>query len=484
MLLTLVFLALFNSLIVLSVIPAHKSETLKVVGLCSSGFILVLSCLILFIFDCNTYYFQNLITYQTNVNILNLDFTFGLDGISILFFSLSSLLIFLCVIFILDAEYLKELLVSLTLINLLLLLIFSSLDLLLFYVFFEVVLIPMSLLIGFWGSRERKIRAFYLFFFYTLVGSLLMLLGILYIHIKTGTSSLEYLSNWNFTLQEQCWLWVSFFVSFASKVPVFPFHIWLPEAHVEAPTVGSVLLAGIMLKLGVYGFIRFSLSLFPEACLFFSPLVYLLCITGVIYASLSATRQTDIKRIVAYSSIAHMNLVILGAFSFNVIGLEGCILQSISHGFVSSAMFFIIGTLYERYHSRFIFYYGGLVHMMPIYSTLFLIFTLANISLPGTSSFVGEFLLLTGVYKANIICCVVGSTGIILCGGYSLWMYNRITFGNLKTVSTKEFRDLSLKEFTVLLPLLILVFSMGIYPSFFLNFMHLSTVSCIVVFLY
>lgn len=484
MLLTLIFLVLFISLIALSLVPSYKIEILRLIGLFSSGFILILSCLILFIFDCNTYYFQNLTSYQTNVNLLNLDFTFGLDGISILFFSLSSFLIFLCVIFILDAQHLKELLISLTFMNLFLLLIFSALDLLLFYVFFEAILIPMSLLIGFWGSRERKIRAFYLFFFYTLVGSLLMLLGILYIQIKTGTSSLEYLSNWNFTLQEQCWLWLSFFFSFASKVPVFPFHIWLPEAHVEAPTVGSVLLAGIMLKLGVYGLVRFSLTLFPEACLFFSPLVYLLCITGVVYASLCAIRQTDLKRIVAYSSIAHMNLVILGAFSFNVIGLEGCLLQSISHGFVSSAMFFIIGTLYERYHSRNIYYYGGLVHMMPIYSSLFLIFTMANIALPGTSSFIGEFLLLTGIYKTNIICCVVGTTGVILCGAYSLWMYNRIAFGNLRTAYTKGFQDISFKEFTVLMPLLFLVLIMGVSPSFFLNFMHFSVISSIVVFFY
>ena len=484
MILTLIFLVLFTTLAVLHFISVDNTKLLRSLGLCSSGLVLILSCLLLMYFDCNFYYFQNMITYKTNVNLLNLDFTFGLDGISILFFSLSSFLIFLCIIFILNAELLKEFLISLTLINLLLLLIFSALDLLIFYVFFEAVLIPMSLLIGLWGSRERKVRAFYLFFFYTLVGSLLMLLGILYIHIKTGSSSLEYLLTWNFTLEEQCWLWLSFFISFASKVPVFPFHIWLPEAHVEAPTVGSVLLAGIMLKLGVYGFVRFSLTLFPDACLFFSPLVYLLCVTGVVYASLCAVRQTDLKRIVAYSSIAHMNLVILGAFSFNIIGLEGCLLQSISHGFLSSAMFFIIGTLYERYHSRLVYYYGGLVHMMPVYSILFLIFTMANIALPGTSSFVGEFLLLTGIYKANIVCCMVGTTGVVLCGSYSLWLYNRIVFGNLRVAYTKKFQDVNFREFTVLMPLVIFVFVTGIFPSFFLNFMHLSAASSIVVSFY
>jgi proton-translocating NADH-quinone oxidoreductase chain M len=361
-----------------------------------------------------------------------------------------------------------------------LVLIFSTLDLVVFYVFFEGVLIPMSFLIGIWGSRERKIRAFYLFFFYTLVGSLFMLLGILYICIKTGSSSLEILFVWNFTKEEQQFLWLSFFLSFASKVPIFPFHIWLPEAHVEAPTAGSVLLAGIMLKLGIYGLIRYSLTLFPEACLFFSPLVCLLCCTGVISASFCAIRQTDLKRIIAYSSIAHMNLVVLGAFSFNVIGLEGCIFQCVSHGFVSSAMFFIVGMLYEKYHSRSIYYYGGLVHMMPIYSCMFLIFTMANIALPGTSSFIGEFLLLIGVYKSNIVCCIVGTIGVILSGAYSLWLYNRIIFGNLRIASTKTFYDLDVREFTILIPLAFLIFFFGLFPSFFLDFMHLFAVSFLI----
>jgi len=333
----------------------------------------------------------------------------------------------------------------------------------------------MYLMIGLWGSRERKVRAVYLFFFYTLVGSLLMLVGLLYIYSQTGTLKLEYLLTYNFTFEEQCWLWLAFFVSFASKVPMFPFHVWLPEAHVEAPTVGSVLLAGILLKLGVYGFVRFSLTLFPEASLFFSPLVYLLSVTGVIYASLCAIRQTDLKRIIAYSSVAHMNLVTLGIFSFNIIGLEGSILQSISHGFVSGAMFFLVGMLYDRYHSRFLYYYGGLVHMMPVYSALFLIFTMANIALPGTSSFVGEFLLLLGIYKTNIVSAVIGAIGVILCGAYSLWLYNRIIFGNLKTAYTIKFKDLNFREFSILLPILFWVLFMGVYPSIFSDFLHSAT---------
>jgi NADH-quinone oxidoreductase subunit M len=265
---------------------------------------------------------------------------------------------------------------------------------------------------------------------------------------------------------------------------MFPFHIWLPEAHVEAPTVGSVLLAGILLKLGVYGFLRFSLSLFPEASLYFSPFVYLLSVLGVIYASLSAIRQTDLKRIIAYSSVAHMNLVTLGIFSFNTIGIEGSILQSISHGFVSGAMFLLVGILYDRYHSRFLYYYGGLVHMMPVYSVFLLIFTMANIALPGTSSFVGEFLLLLGIYKTNILSSIIGALGVILCGAYSLWLYNRIIFGNLKTTSITMFKDINSREFIILLPLLILVLFMGIYPSFFSEYIHLSVCSLSLVTFY
>jgi proton-translocating NADH-quinone oxidoreductase chain M len=415
---------------------------------------------------------------------MNLSFSFGLDGISIVFFVLTSLLIFLCILFIWNERLLKEYALNLLLIELLLLLVFSVLDIFLFYIFFEAILIPMFVLIGIWGSRERKIRAVYLLFFYTLFGSLLMLVGLLYIYTLTGTLNLEYLLAYKFTMEEQCWLWLAFFLSFASKIPMFPFHVWLPEAHVEAPTVGSVLLAGILLKLGVYGFLRFSLSLFPDASLYFSPLVYLLSVLGVIYASLSAIRQTDLKRIIAYSSVAHMNLVTLGIFSFNIIGIEGSILQSISHGFVSGAMFLLIGILYDRYHSRLLYYYGGLVHMMPVYAAFLLIFTMANIALPGTSSFVGEFLLLLGIYKTNVMSAIVGALGVILCGAYSLWLYNRIIFGNLKTSFIVRFKDVNFLEFSILLPLLFFVLYMGVYPSFFSNFIHLSVCNLSLVTLY
>jgi len=255
---------------------------------------------------------------------------------------------------------------------------------------------------------------------------------------------------------------------------MYPFHIWLPEAHVEAPTVGSVLLAGILLKLGVYGFLRFSLCLFFDASLYFSPLIYLLGTIGIIYASMTAIRQTDLKRILAYSSIAHMNLVALGIFSFNVLGLEGAIVQSLSHGFVSGGLFFLVGVVYERYHSRSLFYYTGLAHTMPVYALILFIFTLANIALPGTSSFVGEFLLLIGVFKKNIVVCIISAISVILGGAYSLWLYNRIIFGNLPVYSLMGYKEINFREISVLFPLFALIFIMGIYPHVFLDLIRVS----------
>jgi len=329
-------------------------------------------------------------------------------------------------------------------------------------------------MIGLWGSRERKIRAIYLFFFYTFISSICLLFALLYIYSIVGSLNYELLLNFTFSFNQQYWLWFAFFLSFASKIPLFPLHIWLPEAHVEAPSVGSVLLAGILLKLGVYGFLRYNLCLFPEASLFFSPFLYILSIFGIIYSSMNALRQSDLKRIIAYSSVAHMNLVTLGIFSFNIIGLEGSIIQSLSHGFVSGGLFLLIGILYDRYHSRSIYYYGGLVHMMPIFSSLFIIFTMSNIALPGTSSFVGEFLLLLGIFQTNFLVSFCSCLGVIFCGMYSLWLSNRILFGNLKMNYTLSFYDLTHREFLLLLPLLIVIFCLGIYPTFFLDYLHFN----------
>jgi len=458
----------------------NNKKGLQFVAVLTSALVLLYSIIILSEYDNSNVIFNG--ANDNTVFSLELFFNykgigtlmFGLDSISIYFFFLSALLIFLCIVFIWNETKFKEYAICLLLVELFLLIIFSTYDLFFFYVFFEAILVPMYLMIGVWGSRERKIRASYLFFFYTLGSSLLMLIAILYIYNVTGSLNMLVLfTKDSFSLTEQMFLWVAFFLSFASKIPMFPFHIWLPEAHVEAPTVGSVLLAGILLKLGVYGFLRFSITIFAEASLYFAPAMWLLSVIGVLYASLTALRQTDLKRIIAYSSIAHMNLVVLGIFSFNGVGIEGAIVQSLSHGFVSGGLFLLIGILYNRYHSRFLYYYGGLVQFMPIYSILFLIFTLANIALPGTSSFVGEFLLLTGVYTTSITTSIIAALGVILSGSYSLWLYNKMTFGNVKALYTLKFVDVNFREFSIMLPLFFFIFFMGIFPNYFLAYFHL-----------
>lgn len=481
MFINLIFVTLFFSLLFVLVTNNKNLNLLRGASLVSTSAVLLMSSVLLFFFENSVNDFQNLIVYKFDSKLLNFSYTFGLDGVSVYFFFLTALLIFACMLYIWNEENLKQYILMLLAIELFLFIIFSVLDIMLFYIFFEAILIPMYIVIGFYGSRERKIRAVYLFFFYTLCSSLFLLIGILYIYSNTGTFSLEYLLSWKFTPAEELLLWLAFFFSFSSKIPMFPFHIWLPEAHVEAPTVGSVLLAGILLKLGVYGFIRLSLNLFPYASLYYSPLVYLLSIIGVIYASLSALRQTDLKRIIAYSSIAHMNLVTLGLFSFNTLGLEGAVVQSISHGFVSGGMFFLIGIIYSRYHTRFLHYYGGLVHVMPIYIVFFLIFTMANIALPGTSSFVGEFMLLAGIYKFNFAAGIISATGVVLSGAYSLWLYNRVVFGNLKEHYTLQFIDMDFREFSVMFPLLVFVFLIGVYPSVFLSYLQPSTATLVSV---
>lgn len=465
----LTFLFTFLGFVILSLFFIHEENKifLRTYSIFCASVAFLVSLFTLIRFNSNYSSFQFVTHYNLNFEFINVHFAFGLDGISLFLFLLTTLLILVCIIFVLYDDLLKYYLINLFFIELLLLLVFSTLDLLLFYIFFEAILIPMYLIVGIWGSRDRKIRAVYMLFFYTLIGSLLMLLGIIYIFNLTGSLSLEYLFCYEFTFKEQCWLWLAFFLSFASKIPVFPLHIWLPEAHVEAPTVGSVLLAGILLKLGTYGFIRFSLTMFPDASVYFSPFVFLLCTLGVIFASLSAIRQTDMKRIIAYSSIAHMNLITLGLFSFNLLGLEGALLQSISHGFVSGALFFLVGVLYDRYGTRTIFYYGGLAQVMPVYTTLLFIFTLSNIAIPGTSSFVGEFLLLIGVFKVDALLCFVVALGVILGGSYSLWLYNRLAFGSLRLPHMTRFNDLTVREFLIFVPLLALVFLMGLHPSFF-----------------
>lgn len=432
------------------------------------------------LFKLNSYAYQYVMIYKIDSNFLNLSYSIGVDGISLLFILLSCLLIFISFIFVWPIYKLENYDGILVMLLLCLIAAFLTLDLLFFYVFFEAILIPMFLLIGLFGSRERKIRATYLLLFYTLFGSLFFLLGILYLYFVIGVTGLEYLEIVYLSYKEQIYLWIAFFLSFSFKIPLFPFHIWLPEAHVEAPTVGSVILAGILLKLGVYGFIRFSLVFFLDASFYFLPLIALLSILGALYGSFVAIRQTDLKRIIAYSSVAHMNLVLLGLCSFTYAGIAGALLQSLSHGFVSAALFFLIGILYNRYHSRLLHYYSGLVHMMPLYVFFFFFFTFANIAMPLSSSFIGEFLLLNGIFESSGFLCFLSALGVIICGSYSLWLYNRMSFGNLKLVGIRQFLDLTFNEFLIVFPLAIFVIWLGIYPNVLFKFMKLVSLNIVV----
>lgn len=413
-------------------------------------------------------------TYDSNFQYVFIEkLPLGLDSISLLFVLLTSFLFPLCLLASWGPLQTKSYLLCFLSIEILLILVFSVLDLVCFYVFFESVLIPIFFLIGIWGSRARKIRASYFFFVYTLIGSLFLLCAICYILSVCGTSRLESLMHYDFSLSQQKCLWAAFFLSFAVKVPLVPFHIWLPEAHVEAPTAGSAILAGVLLKLGIYGFIRFSLPLFPQASIYFTPFIFCICLVGVVYTSLTAIRQTDLKRIIAYTSIAHINLVVCGIFSFTALGFHGCILQSLSHGFVSCALFLLIGCLYDRYHTRFYMHYGGLMHTIPIFGLFFVTFTMANIALPGSSSFVGEFLLLIGIFESNPLASFIGATSIVAGGVYSLWLLNRIIYGNLKTQSLKIFTDLNSRETFVLAVCTSLTIFLGIYPESVLHLLSL-----------
>lgn len=474
LLLYLMILPLLGSAVI-SFIPENNKELIRNTGFQVSCVVFVASFYLWTIFNKKTGSFQ-LIDNNIWIQTVNLNLNLGIDGISLFFILLTTMLTSLCLLVSWDSikVNVKKYILCFLIMEFFLIGVFTILDLLLFYIFFESVLIPMFLIIGIWGSRERKIRAAYFFFLYTLLGSVLMLLSILYIYTQAGTTDYKILLTCTFSPLEQYILWFTFFMSFATKVPMVPVHLWLPEAHVEAPTAGSVILAGVLLKLGTYGFIRFSLPLFPEASFYFSPFVYIFAAIGIVYTSFTAIRQTDFKRIIAYTSVAHMNLVMLGIFSFNTIGLEGAVLQSLSHGFVASALFLIIGVVYDRHGTRMVKYYGGLVHMMPIYIFIFLFFTMANIGLPGTSSFVGEFLLLAGSFKTNTTVTFIGATGMILGGCYSLWLFNRIAYGNLKTQYFNKFLDLNKREFMIFLPLILGTLIMGITPNIFLNSIHMS----------
>ncbi len=475
MLLHVLLMLPFLSALILSLVSSKTKniEFIKNCGFFLSVCIFFVSLMLWIFFDQSTIEFQFLMSFSW---LPFLDCVFGVDGLSLFFILLTTGLIPLCILASWTSlkGFWSEYLVSFFLIEGFLLLVFSTLDVLVFYLCFESILAPMFLVIGLWGSRTRKTRAGYLFFLYTLFGSVILLFGIVYIYSYYGTLYYPVLIENPMLPTVQPFLWLAFAFAFATKIPVYPFHIWLPEAHVEAPTSGSVLLAGVLLKMGAYGFLRFSLFLFPYAAEFFLPLVYTFAVVGMLYTSIIAVRQTDLKRIIAYASVAHMNLVLAGLCSFNSLGIAGAIIQSLSHGLVSSSLFLGVGVLYDRYHTRIVKYYSGLIAVMPIFCLFLFIFILGNLGFPGLSSFVGEILLLTGIYTVNPTIAFFSALGMILGAVYSLWLFNRIAFGNLKNYSIVSFMDLSFNEFCVFIPMVCGVLLMGVYPEPFFNAIQFS----------
>jgi NADH-quinone oxidoreductase subunit M len=390
----------------------------------------------------------------------------GVDGISMLFVILTTFLMPFCVLASWHSveKRIKSYMIAFLLLQVVMTGVFVALDIVLFYVFFEATLIPMFVIIGVWGGKER-VYASYKFFLYTLFGSVLMMLAIMAMYWQTGTTDMVALLNAGFPASMQTWLWLACFAAFAVKMPMWPVHTWLPDAHVQAPTAGSVILAGVMLKLGGYGMVRISLGMFPLASEYFAPLVFTLSVVAIIYTSLVAMMQQDIKKLIAYSSVAHMGYVTMGIFAANMQGVQGAIFQMLSHGIVSSALFLCVGVVYDRLHTREISAYGGLVNNMPKYAVIFMVFTMANVGLPGTSGFVGEITTLLGAFRANTWVAFFATTGVILSACYALWLYRRVMFGALEKEKLKALLDLSPREKVILYPLAVLTIFFGVYPA-------------------
>ncbi|MBC7282410.1 NADH-quinone oxidoreductase subunit M [Hoeflea sp.] len=393
-------------------------------------------------------------------------YAMGVDGISMLFVILTTFLMPLCILASWKSVQtrVREYMIAFLVLETLMIGVFCALDIVLFYVFFEAGLIPMFIIIGVWGGK-RRVYASFKFFLYTLAGSVLMLLAIMAMFWDAGTTDIRLLLAHDFPAGMQTWLWLAFFASFAVKMPMWPVHTWLPDAHVEAPTAGSVILAGILLKLGGYGFLRFSLPMFPLASADFAPFIFTLSVIAIIYTSLVALMQEDIKKLIAYSSVAHMGFVTMGIFAANQQGVQGAIFQMLSHGLISGALFLCVGVVYDRLHTREISAYGGLVNNMPKYAVALMILTMANVGLPGTSGFVGEFLTLIGVFQVNTWVAAFAATGVILSAAYALWLYRRVVFGALEKESLKAMLDLSRREKVILYPLVALIILFGVYPA-------------------
>ena len=450
-----------------------NQKTIKYVALFTSLVNFFLSIYLWILFDQSTSEFQFVEDRIWIKDIVN--YKVGVDGISILFILLTTFITPLCIISINNSIKIRlaEFLIAVLIMESFMIGVFCSLDLVVFYLFFEAGLIPMFLIIGIWGGARRVYSAFK-FFLYTLLGSVLMLVAIISIYWIQGTTDITKLYEIGIDIKYQNFLWLAFFSSFAVKTPMWPVHTWLPDAHVEAPTAGSVLLAAILLKMAGYGFIRFSLGLFPNASEIFTPLIYTLSIVAIIFTSLIALMQEDMKKLIAYSSVAHMGFVTLGIFTIQQQGIEGSIIQMISHGLVSAALFLSVGVIYDRMHSRLINTYGGLVSIIPKYSVLLMVFVLASLGLPGTSGFIGEFLILMGAFKDNFLVAVIASIGVILGAAYILWMYKRVVFGKIINPELKTMVDLNRSEFLVLSCLAVPILFFGFYPEPLINTIEVS----------
>ena len=470
-----IFIPLIGALFILITKGNQKNveKNSKYVAIFSSIANFLLSLFLWFSFDTSVSDFQ----FVEEKNWIDgfINFQLGIDGISILFILLTTFITPICIFSgIHSIKYkIKEFLIAILVMETLMLGVFCSLDLVIFYLFFEGGLIPMFLIIGIWGGPKRVYSAFK-FFLFTLLGSVLMLVAIISIYWITGTTDVVKLLDIKISQEYQYLLWLAFFSSFAVKLPMWPVHTWLPDAHVEAPTAGSVILAAILLKMAGYGFIRFSLGLFPVASDYFTPLIFILSIIAIIYTSLIALMQDDMKKLIAYSSVAHMGFVTLGIFSLTKQGLEGSIIQMLSHGLISAALFLCVGVVYDRYHSRMISSYGGLVNLMPKYAFVFMIFTLAALGLPGTSGFVGEFLVLVGVFQKSVIAAVLASLGVIFAAAYMLWLYRRVIFGKIASSEIKEMVDLNKTELYIFSSIVFLTLFFGIYPEPLLNTVNVS----------
>lgn len=476
MLSTLILLPLIGAFVIMFAGKQDEANTARYIALFTTLVTFFASLLLWAGFDSSTAEFQ-FVEKASWFKDLGINFHLGIDGISLFMVLLTTFLMPFCILCSWQSitTRVRAFMVNFLVLEAFVIGVFSSLDVVMFYIFFEGMLIPMYLIIGIWGGN-RRIYASYKFFLYTLAGSVLFLVAIIYLYLQFGTTDIPALMAKSPTLglAVQKYLWLAMFASFAVKVPMWPVHTWLPDAHVQAPTAGSVILAGILLKMGAYGFLRFSLPMLPDASHYFAPMMFTLSIIAVIYTSLVALVQHDMKKLIAYSSVAHMGFVTIGIFTFNMQGIEGAIIQMISHGLVSGALFLCVGVVYDRLHTREIKQYGGVASIMPKYALLFMFFTMASVGLPATSGFVGEFLILLGAFKANTYVAFGAATGVVLGAAYALWLYKRVMFGEITNDEVKTMPDVSAREMLIFIPLLVVVLWIGLYPKPYLHAMEAS----------